>query len=78
MNFNTKKKLQRALIMVLKKKRWLIRKITLDSGIGGRSFWKRTVVPNAHHMYLCVVKWEEHSSEKKTTADFKKNFRDVL
>lgn len=37
MNFNSKKKNQRALIMGLKKKSWLIRKINLDSGIDGRS-----------------------------------------
>lgn len=37
--------------MGLEKKSWLIRKINLDSGIDGRSFWK-DAVPNTHQRYL--------------------------
>lgn len=79
MNFNTKKKLQRALITGLKKKRWLIRKITLDSGIGGKSFWKKTVVPSTHHMYLEWLSGKSTQVKKKPkpTANFK-NFSAVL
>lgn len=52
--------------MGLKKKSWLIRKINLDSGIDGRSFWKDTVVPNTHQRYLFWSIGKIIQEDKKT------------